>query len=52
MTKILTIVIMEELVITIITVKKLIYRRDNMERKKRKESKKTNELDLIKNMVR
>ena len=46
MTKILTIVIMEELVIIIITVIKLIYRRNSMESKTNKQ---TNKLDLIKN---
>ena len=48
---------MEELVITIITVIKLIYRRKSMERKKKKrkekeKGKQTNKLDLIKNLVR
>ena len=53
MTKILIIVIMEELVITIITVIELIYRRNSMEKKeKEKESKQANKLDLIKNLVR
>ena len=46
MTKILIIVIMEELVITIITAIKLIYRRNSMEKK----SKQTNKLDLIKKL--
>ena len=43
---------MEEIAITIITVIKLIYRRNNMEKNKKKESKQTNKLDLIKNLVR
>ena len=42
------IVIMEELVISIRTVIKFIYRADSMERKK---SKQANKLDLIKNLV-
>ena len=45
---------MEELVsITIITVIKLTYRRNSMERTKQKQkNKKTNKLDLIKKLVR
>ena len=50
MTKILAIVIMEELVITIKTVKKWIYRRDSMEKKKkerkRKEKKARKQMNL------
>ena len=49
MAKILIIVIMEELVITIIAVIKLIYKLNSVEKKK---SKQTNKLDLIQNLVR
>ena len=50
MTKTLIIVIMEELVIlAIITVKKLTYRRNSMEKKR---SKQTNKLDLVKKLIR
>ena len=50
MTKTLITVIMEELVIiAIITVKKLTYRRNSMEKKR---SKQTNKLELVKKLIR